>query len=142
MIPDPVLDKLARFTPNAALVDNGALLFAAGRASARSHWLWKVAVVGLLLANSGWLAHFIYRQNTQTTPMHDLQNQPLPAATSQPEPVTPPTNLLPASDEPWSYRALLSVGDPEQFPLAEPLNGPFQAEKPLTPRMAFRGDID
>jgi hypothetical protein len=44
--PDPVFDKLTRFTPTAASLDRDAILFAAGRASARSR-RWP-AVAGVL----------------------------------------------------------------------------------------------
>src|SRR5262249_58967092 len=45
--PDPVTDRLARFTPAAAGLDRDALLFEAGRRSARSSRLWPLAA-GLL----------------------------------------------------------------------------------------------
>ena len=49
MNPDPVA-KLAQFTP-APSADAAELLFAAGRASARTHWGWKVAVAALVASN-------------------------------------------------------------------------------------------
>jgi len=137
MIPDPMLGKLARFTPNGRAVDRAALLFAAGRASARTHWVWKISVAVLLLANAGWVGLRLYPPNSQTTPRSDLQAVPTPTETPQAEPLTPP-----ASDDPWSYRALLSAGDPERFPATEPLKGQLTIEKPLTPRMALRGELD
>jgi len=48
--PDPVTDRLARFTPNPAGLDRDALLFAAGQRSARGSRLWPAAVA--LLATS------------------------------------------------------------------------------------------
>ena len=41
--PDSVTDRLARFTPSAAGLDRDALLFAAGRRSARGSRLWPAA---------------------------------------------------------------------------------------------------
>ena len=47
MSPDPVFDKLARFSPSAGGLGRDAILFAAGRASARSRRLWP-AIAGVL----------------------------------------------------------------------------------------------
>jgi hypothetical protein len=47
MTPDPVFDKLSRFSPSSGGLDRDAIVFAAGRASARSRRLWP-AVAGLL----------------------------------------------------------------------------------------------
>lgn len=45
--PDPMTDRLTRFTPNPAGLDRDALLFAAGRQSVRGSRLWPV-LAGLL----------------------------------------------------------------------------------------------
>jgi hypothetical protein len=45
--PDPLAGRLGRFTPHAGALDRDALLFAAGRASARPNRIWP-ALVGLL----------------------------------------------------------------------------------------------
>ena len=141
--PDPVLDKLARFTPSSSAVKNAAMLFAAGRASARTSWIWKVAVAGLLLANLGWLSPLIFHADRETMPVPLPQPDSKPLDNPQAEPVPPPTDSLPPpSDDPLSYRALMSAGNPELFIHVEPLNGLMQNEKPLTPRTADRGEID
>jgi hypothetical protein len=143
MTPDPLINKLARFTPTSATVDQAALLFAAGRASARTPWLWKVAVAGLLLTNLGWLSLLIFRQNITTGPTPNSQPEAVPVAIPQADPPPPATNSLPSSsDDPWSYRSLASIDDPEKIPLLEPLISHVPTQKPLTPRTAFRGEID
>src|SRR6185369_6958524 len=38
---EPVSERLSRFTPDASGLDRDALLFEAGRASARPSWRWK-----------------------------------------------------------------------------------------------------
>lgn len=43
-------DRLSRFTPNASGLDRDAILYAAGRRSARGAWAWK-ALAGLLAAS-------------------------------------------------------------------------------------------
>lgn len=47
MNPDPVFDKLARFSPSSGGLDRDAILFASGRASSRSRRLWP-AIAGFL----------------------------------------------------------------------------------------------
>ena len=46
-MPDPLTDRLGRFTPDAAGIDRDAILFAAGRASVSPRRSWK-AVAGVL----------------------------------------------------------------------------------------------
>ena len=46
-MPDPLTDRLGRFTPEAGSIDRDAILFAAGRASVRPQRNWK-ALAGLL----------------------------------------------------------------------------------------------
>ena len=50
--PDPVTDRLARFTPSAAGLDRDALLFAAGRRSGRGSRLWPAAVALLAVSQA------------------------------------------------------------------------------------------
>ena len=61
MTPDPVYDKLAKFSPDAAAVDASVLLFEAGRASARTPWGWKAAAAALLVANVLSVGYFASR---------------------------------------------------------------------------------
>jgi hypothetical protein len=143
MTPDPILNKLARFTPSSSAANNAALLFAAGRASARTPWVWKAAVAGLLLANLGWLSLLMLRLNTETKPEPLPQSDPEPFIKPLSDSVPPPTiSLPPPSDDPLSYRALMSAGDPELLVHVEPINGLIENDKPLTPRTANRGEID
>src|SRR5437763_16773397 len=46
-MPEPFLERLSRFTPDGSGLDRDALLFAAGRASARPHRGWIVAAGAL-----------------------------------------------------------------------------------------------
>jgi hypothetical protein len=143
MTNDPLLDKLARFTPNAASVDNAALLFATGRASARTPWVWKVAVAGLLLANAGWLSVLAFGPKQEGVPISVPPITPAAPATPQTEPDSlPSSNPPPLSDDPWSYRALHSIDDPEKLPHSGPLQNEITTDKHLTPRTAHRGEID
>jgi hypothetical protein len=143
MIPDPILDKLARFTPHSTAADQAALLFAAGQASTRTPWGWKVAVVGLMLANLGWLSLLTFQPSAETTPNTPPQPELTPATPPHTELLQPPaSNPPPIGDDLWSYRALLSAGDLEQFPRTIPLRDPIQTDAPLTPLAGHRGEFN
>src|SRR5438034_2260927 len=57
---DPLLGKLAQFTPRSSSLDRDALLFAAGKASARKGRGWRFATMALAVSQaltlSVWLA--------------------------------------------------------------------------------------
>jgi hypothetical protein len=136
---DPVT-KLGKFTPATSL-DPAELLFAAGRASARTPWGWKAAVAGLLLTNTLTLTLLALRPQAHVT-----QPEPPPAPVvppaQQPGPPQPSLPADPIFDEPWSYGALSAVGDPDRFPKSEPIAGAQRPEAPLTVLSARRGEID
>lgn len=52
---DPIAERLSRLTPDAGALDRDALLFAAGRASARASRRWQVATVVLAACQVGTL---------------------------------------------------------------------------------------
>jgi hypothetical protein len=137
MNPDPVA-KLAKFTP-ASGVDAAELLFAAGRASARTFWGWKVAVAGLLLSNLALGAFIAFRS-------HELPPAPPPtppATPAQPEPAAAPQPPQPppsAVEEPWSYRTLMS-GNLEQLPRPQPVPN-LAPREPLTVLSGRSGELD
>ncbi len=143
MTPDAFIEKLTRFMPLSTAANQSALLFAAGQASARTPLGWKVAVVGLLLANFGWLSVLTLHSNARIEPLSAPQPDTMPSVTPQVEPAHPPVNDTPStSNDPWSYRALLSAGYPETIPQVKPSYDPITTEKPLTPRMIYRGEIE
>jgi hypothetical protein len=124
--PDPVTDRLARFTPSAGGLDRDALLFAAGRRSARSSRLWPAAVV--LLAVSQVVTLIALWPSERVAPP---VVGPVPANSPPPKSVAPPTP--PASDV-WTVRS-----DPDVMPGPTPATGQFvTAGPPLTAGSAFR----
>jgi hypothetical protein len=139
MTPDPVLDKLARFTPDGSGIDPAELLFRAGRASARTPPVWKIAVAGLLLANVATVGFFLLRPEKPPPPP-----EPVPVPVVVPVPVTVPSPEPPpspaASPSPWSLGALLRLSDPRDLPAAQAVTDLAPAEPPLTPRS--RGEFD
>lgn len=136
MTPDPVA-RLAQFTP--AAVDTAELLFAAGRASARTPWYCKAGVAVSLLANAtcGWML---------------LSRPPAPQAASPPAESTPPAVVVPPAagpdapatpaPEPWSYQAFRSQTDPERLPAAVFVSDGLSDGKPLTVLSGRSGEID
>ena len=133
MNPDPIA-KLAKFTP-AASADAADLLFAAGRASARTHWGWKAAVAALALSNVA-LGAYLALRPTDAAPAAPA---PVPVAQPQPKPV--PASAPAPADDPWSYRTLRATGI-EGSPTAEPVANLAPARQPLTARSGRGGEID
>jgi hypothetical protein len=124
--PDPVTDRLARFTPAAGL-DRDALLFEAGRRSARGSWLWK-GLAGLFAA-------------TQVITLLTLWPRPQPAGTfvvppPAVSPVTPPASP-PSSPDPglWSMGSRPDVLDRA---VPAPAGEFVSAGPPLTAGSALR----
>ena len=142
--PDPVHDKLARFTPNPAFPDPAEVLFFAGRASARTSWGWKATVVGLLFANVVQVGILLFREAKHawaSTPGLE-QIDPVvnvgPMATPTSEPRLSPGEADSAS--PWSFGVLHRVSDPNDLPQAQAVEGLSSGDPPLTPRS--RGEIN
>lgn len=139
MTPDPVLEKLVRFTPSAPEIDTAEILFRAGRASARTHGGWKLAVAGLLLAN---IALGVFVAMREATPPSSPLIVPvfvvLPMAVPSHEADFSPNTADSASQ--WRFGAMLRTTDPNDLPQSSVLVGPSPSDPPLTPRS--RGEID
>jgi hypothetical protein len=139
MNPDPVA-KLAQFTP-APSVDAAELLFAAGRASARTHWLWKTAVAVLVVSNAALGAWIALRSNERPeVPRPDPIPvvRPVPAVPAKPQ-AAPPASSAP-DEEQWSYRSLRG-SDFERPPSPVSL-ATAAPHAPLTVLSGRRGEID
>jgi len=135
MTPDPVLAKLSRFTP--AAVDPAELLFAAGRASARTPWYWKAAVAGSLMVNVVCVGLLVFRSpDSERIVPTDPIAAPLPVP--EPVPVVVPVSM----PDPWSLQALHHLGDPDRLPQSEPRFEISHSEKPLTVLSARSGELD
>jgi len=140
MTPDPVFDTLARFTPDSTGVDPAAILFAAGKASARTPVMWKLAVSVLLVTNLAALGLFLLRPSAPApvvAPIVVPVVVPIPA--QQPDSAAPESPVIPS---PWSLGALNRVTDLDQFPKSDDSTDIRSASAPLTPRSALRGTID
>jgi hypothetical protein len=89
--PDPVTDRLSRFTPSASGLDRDAILFAAGRRSGRINRLWPAAAVLLAISQAATLAVLWPRspEVTVTLPtpaaVHSASEMLLPPASPSPD---------------------------------------------------------
>ena len=126
--PDPVTDRLARFTPAAGL-DRDALLFEAGRQSARPSRLWPLAA-GLLAVSQAVTLVVLWPPESPAPAMSPTVP---PAVGPVPDPTFPP-----ASPDPdlWSVG---SRPDVLERPVSAPA-GEFVAGPPLTAGSALRFD--
>jgi len=134
--PDPVA-ALARFTP-AGAVDPAELLFAAGRASARTHWGWKAAVAALSLSTAALGAVLVFGSRDGASVVAPAL---VPVAQPEPGPAPPPVSDPAPADDPWSYRALRAT-DAEFGPNTEPVTDFAPAREPLTVLSGRRGGLD
>ena len=128
---DPLAERLSRFTPDGSALDRDALLFAAGRASARPRRGWA-AVAGALAAS-------------QLLTLVLLWPAPRPGAAPVAEtPVAPPAFSPPAADPPdrdglrTSGAWLARAGNAELPPPAAAAGRLVPDAPPLT---AFAGRI-
>lgn len=125
---DPVTDRLARFTPNAAGFDRDALLFAAGQRSARGSRFWPA--VAALLAVLQIVTLIALWPNVPAA---------LPVISPTVAPNVPPGSAAPATPpapDVWTVRS-----DPDATQIQSPTPGEFiAAGPPLTAGSAFRFD--
>jgi len=117
--PDPVTDRLARFTPNPAGLDRDALLFAAGRKSARPMRFWPIAT-GLLAASQVITLALLW----PGSPAQPLPTQVAPAIAPSSElsvpPVSRPPDVLTAGSSPDVVLSPPSAGTTGEFVLSGP----------------------
>ena len=127
MTPDPVFDKLARFTPDAGGLDPAEVLYRAGRASARTPLAWKLAVAVLLASNA---VFFLNR-----TKPAEVVLVPVPVAET---PAPPATADVPS----WGPHVLIGAFDPDRAARPEAVADLAPARAALTPLSARRTDFD
>jgi hypothetical protein len=92
-------DRLSRFAPNAPGLDRDAILFAAGRRSARGSWLWKAAV-GLLAASQAVTLVVLWPAPATTISPVVPPAALGPAAQPEPPPPSPPSDVWTAGSQP------------------------------------------
>jgi hypothetical protein len=123
--PDPVFDKLGRFTPAATGIDRDDWLFAAGRASARTPRGWKAAVGVLALTQAATLAAWL---SAPPRPGPVVESPPAPSSQS---PAEPPPAEYESPPPSWIVSARLTGELP---PLPPGTDARMTDPKPLTVR--------
>ena len=106
---DPVIRKLAGFTPAADGIDRDEWLFRAGRASVRPPRGWKCAC-GVLFATQATTLGLWFARPAEvvTVPVAVAPVQsPAPPAPEEPPPPTPLPDASPEAPDRWSYIALV-----------------------------------
>ncbi len=129
---DPIA-KLAQFTP-ANPANRMEILFAAGRASARTFWGWKAAVAGLLVANLALVGALTLRTRDVPVPIPPPQAEPTRSAPAEAAPELSPNT------EPWSLHTMRSTGFDAEVKPALLANSPTQ--EPLTALAARNLNFD
>lgn len=113
MNPDPVFDKLTRFTPTASDLNRDAILFAAGRASARSR-RWPV-IAGVLAVTQAIMLGLLL----------------LPASPKQPPVANAPLqDSRPAVEQPPDYGRegiIQARSDPDRWPRESLIPNPVES---------------
>jgi hypothetical protein len=94
MSDDPFAERLSRFTPAAAGLDRDALLFNAGRASARPARRWQALAGVLAAAQLVTLALLLWPRPALPVPVPSFPAEVAPVAIEQPP--APPARQAPA----------------------------------------------
>ena len=97
---EPILERLSRFTPDSRGLDRDALLFAAGRASARPNRGWKSLASALAVTQLFSLVVLWPR----TGPPPNGRGVPVAVASKPPEILDDSTSRLPVNSGLWSAR--------------------------------------
>jgi hypothetical protein len=103
---EPFAERLSRFTPDGSGLDRDALLFAAGRASARPGRRWR-AVAGALAASQLLTLLFLWPH----TPPAVLSVPPAPPVAVEP----PSPSPAPAGSRSWAMSRRL-LNEPDDLP--------------------------
>jgi hypothetical protein len=106
------LERLSRFTPDAGRLERDALLFAAGRRSARPNRGW-IALAATLASTQALSLALLWLHPT-TSSLHP--SGPVASAPSVPEPLEPATSRATDSGSLWSARHNLLASDHEEPP--------------------------
>jgi hypothetical protein len=114
---EPLAEHLSQFTPDASGLNRDALLFAAGRASARPNRRWQALAVVLAIAQLLTLV-CLWPRSAVREPL------PAPPRMAEPSPAVDPLDLPPFSAEETTPAGMLQV-------LTEQPDAP--SDKPLVP---------
>jgi hypothetical protein len=120
---EPLTDRLSRFTPDATGLDRDALLFAAGRASARPNHGWATVAVALAACQLLTLVMLWPRSTPSGTVLATAHR----AAEALPRPTPPP----PDAAEPWSLHRLTREAEAGDLPPPSAADSLVPGDPPL-----------
>jgi hypothetical protein len=109
---EPILESLRRFTPDAGRLDRDALLFAAGRASARPNRGW-MTLASLLAGTQALSLALFWPHSSPTVGKSTVSIAGVPAPSAAPE---PPAIGASANPGLWSARRGLLESDSSDHP--------------------------
>jgi hypothetical protein len=112
---EPFLERLSRFTPDAGRLDRDALLFAAGRSSARPNRGWKT--LATLLASTQVLSLVLLWRHP--TPPDGRLTAPVAVTTVPLPPTTLETRISEALASPGAWSARHRLMEPNKDDLAD-----------------------
>jgi hypothetical protein len=114
---EPFVERLSRFTPDAGGLDRDALLFAAGRGSARPNRAWVTLAAGLAVTQ---VVSLVLLWPRPGTPAALTQGANAPRSESSESgrpapdpPVEPPSSDPPESPALWTVRHSLLESEPD-----------------------------
>jgi hypothetical protein len=132
---EPILERLSRFTPDAGRLDRDALLFAAGRSSARPNRGW--ITLATLLANTQALSLVLLWPHP--TPPAASFSVPVAVARESPATLDPRTSGAWANSDLWTARHSLLKLETEDQPTGDVTfidsGPPLRAYGPLAPSL-------
>jgi hypothetical protein len=124
-MPEPIIERLSKFTPDGAGLDRDALFFNAGRASVRPRRVWMVTA-GALAACQVLTLALMWPRSAPRGP------QELEFSSPQ---IVNPTSPAPDSSELRTLNALLASKN-DDLPSTLPCNNLVPGEPPLTANSA------
>ena len=131
---EPILERLSRFTPDAGRLDRDALLFAAGRASARPNRGWKT-LASLLAGTQALSLALLWPHSSPSVGKSTVSLASVPAPPAAPG---PPATGASADSGLWSARRGLLEPDASDRPAGDMTfidRGPPLRAFPLPPSL-------
>jgi hypothetical protein len=130
LTPDPLAEKLGRFTPDASGFDRDALLFQAGRASVQPRRLWPALAGTLALAQAATLLFFLTRR-PEPAQLPLVVVAPGPTAIDEVRPLPESPSGKPGG---LAYRRAAMTGELDDLPPVQASDRPVVADTVLSVR--------
>jgi hypothetical protein len=123
---EPIIERLTQFTPDGSGIDRDALLFAAGRASARPNRRWHLVCAALVTTQLLTLGLAFWPRPVDHLPGRALPRIPVVRAA----PLSPGSPPGPGTAPLWQQRNLAITTD-GKLPMPAPIDNLTTSEPPL-----------